>query len=76
MFTEHLESNPVKIVGWWVVSAPFPRSGVNSKEAKYGYLTLRSIASVFSLIKIVKWYLLPIDMMIYLKEYFMMKKTL
>ena len=42
------------------------KSGVNSEKAIFGYLTLKSITSVFSIIKIVKWYLLPTDMMIYL----------
>ena len=50
-------------------------SGVNSEKAIFGFLTLKSITSVFLIIKIVKWYLLPTDMMIYLKKIFHDKKN-
>ncbi len=50
--------------------SPSYKSGVNSEEAIFEYLTLKSITSVFSIIKIVKWYLSPTDMMIYLQKIF------
>ena len=56
--------------------SPSYKSGVNSEEAIFEYLTLKSITSVFSIIKIVKWYLLPTDMMIYLQKIFHDKKKI
>ncbi len=56
--------------------SPSYKSGVNIKEGKNRYLTLKLIDIVFLLVKIVKQDILPLNMIIYLKKIFYEKKKL